>query len=196
MPSASGAVGAIAFRLNGSTAMSLFRIIPNKMAASADAETDHVHPDRGDPEPGDPEVPARQGSAGRRHRRFPRCRGRRAQASPLAGRLFDIPGVTGVFFGYDFITVTKDGRPDWQHLKPAILGAIMEHFMSGAPVMARGRQADAPATERRRVLRQGRRRDRRHDQGTARHARAPGRGPGRRRHHLPRLSRTAPCSCT
>lgn len=57
------------------------------------------------------------------------------QVSPLAGRLFDIPGVTGVFFGYDFITVTKDG-PDWQHLKPAILGAIMEHFMSGQPVMA------------------------------------------------------------
>jgi Fe-S cluster biogenesis protein NfuA len=56
-------------------------------------------------------------------------------ASPLAGRLFDIPGVTGVFFGYDFVTVSKDG-PEWQHLKPAILGAIMEHFMSGQPVMA------------------------------------------------------------
>jgi Fe-S cluster biogenesis protein NfuA len=61
-------------------------------------------------------------------------------ASPLAGRLFDIPGVVGVFFGYDFITVTKDGQ-DWQHLKPAILGAIMEQFMSGAPVMASGGQA-------------------------------------------------------
>ena len=55
-------------------------------------------------------------------------------ASPLAGRLFDIAGVTGVFFGYDFITVSKDGA-DWQHLKPAILGTIMEHFMSGTPVM-------------------------------------------------------------
>lgn len=63
-------------------------------------------------------------------------------ASPLAGRLFDIPGVTGVFFGYDFITVSKDG-PDWQHLKPAILGSIMEHFMSGAPVMARDSAAGA-----------------------------------------------------
>ncbi len=61
------------------------------------------------------------------------------QSSPLAGRIFDIPGVTGVFFGYDFITVTKDG-PDWQHLKPAILGAIMEQFMSGTPVMAQGGQ--------------------------------------------------------
>jgi Fe-S cluster biogenesis protein NfuA len=56
-------------------------------------------------------------------------------ASPLAARLFDIAGVTGVFFGYDFITVTREG-PDWQHLKPAILGAIMEHFMTGHPVMA------------------------------------------------------------
>ncbi|MBO6718080.1 MAG: NifU family protein [Rhizobiaceae bacterium] len=59
-------------------------------------------------------------------------------ASPLAGRLFDVPGVTGVFLGYDFITVTKSDEPDWQHLKPAILGAIMEHFMSGVPVMVDG----------------------------------------------------------
>ncbi len=65
-----------------------------------------------------------------------------AQASPLAGRLFEVPGVTGVFFGYDFVTVTKDGA-DWQHLKPAILGTIMEHFMSGQPVMATGSQAQA-----------------------------------------------------
>lgn len=57
------------------------------------------------------------------------------QSSPLAGRLFDIPGVTGVFFGYDFITVSKEGA-DWQHLKPAVLGTIMEHFMSNQPVMA------------------------------------------------------------
>ena len=63
-----------------------------------------------------------------------------AAASPLAGRLFSIPGVTGVFFGYDFVTVTKEDGPDWQHLKPAILGSIMEHFMSGAPVMATGGQ--------------------------------------------------------
>nr|WP_316651928.1 NifU family protein [uncultured Gellertiella sp.] len=58
-----------------------------------------------------------------------------ADRSPLALALFSIPGVTGVFFGYDFVTVTK-GDQDWQHLKPAILGTIMEHFMSGAPVMA------------------------------------------------------------
>jgi len=65
-----------------------------------------------------------------------------SEASPLAGRLFEVPGVTGVFFGYDFITVSKDGA-DWQHLKPAILGTIMEHFMSGQPVMATGSQARA-----------------------------------------------------
>ena len=57
-------------------------------------------------------------------------------ASPLAGRLFDVPGVSGVFFGYDFVTITKDEAVEWQHVKPALLGAIMEHFMSGQPVMA------------------------------------------------------------
>ena len=57
-----------------------------------------------------------------------------AARSPLASRLFGISGVKGVFFGYDFVTVTKaDG--EWQHLKPAILGAIMEHFMSGQPIV-------------------------------------------------------------
>ena len=60
-----------------------------------------------------------------------------AGRSPLAERLFDVPGVSGVFYGYDFVTVTKaDG--DWQHLKPSILGAIMEHYMSGAPLLADG----------------------------------------------------------
>ena len=63
--------------------------------------------------------------------------------SPLAARLFGVPGVTGVFFGYDFVTVTKDETPDWQHIKPAILGAIMEHFMTGAPVMAADEGAGA-----------------------------------------------------
>src|SRR5690606_30032213 len=57
--------------------------------------------------------------------------------SPLAAKLFDIPGVTGVFYSSDFITVTK-GEGDWQHLKPAILGTIMEHYMSGAPILADG----------------------------------------------------------
>ena len=56
-----------------------------------------------------------------------------AAQSPLAERLFEIDGVSGVFFGSDFIAVTKtDG--EWQQLKPAILGAMMEHFMSGEPI--------------------------------------------------------------
>src|SRR5947209_10246351 len=57
-----------------------------------------------------------------------------AAQSPLAERLFDIPGVSGVFFGSDFITVSK-ASGEWQQLKPAILGAIMEHFMSGAAIV-------------------------------------------------------------
>ena len=59
-----------------------------------------------------------------------------AAQSPLAGKLFAIDGVTGVFFGYDFVTITKDDASEWPHLKPAILAGIMEHFMSDAPVMA------------------------------------------------------------
>ncbi|MCP3474384.1 NifU family protein [Bradyrhizobium sp. CCGUVB1N3] len=60
-----------------------------------------------------------------------------AARSPLAERLFDVPGVTSVFYGSDFITVTK-ASGEWQQLKPAILGAIMEHYMSGAPLLADG----------------------------------------------------------
>ncbi len=55
--------------------------------------------------------------------------------SPLAERLFTLPEVTGVFFGADFVTVTKSGDGDWRHLKPAILAEIMEHFTSGRPVL-------------------------------------------------------------
>ncbi|MEZ5889817.1 MAG: NifU family protein [Xanthobacteraceae bacterium] len=64
-----------------------------------------------------------------------------AAQSPLAARLFDIPGVGGVFFGSDFIAITRTSG-EWQQLKPAILGAIMAHFMSGAPLLT----SDAPAT--------------------------------------------------
>jgi Fe-S cluster biogenesis protein NfuA len=60
-----------------------------------------------------------------------------AGQSPLAERLFGIAGISGVFFGSDFIAVTK-GDGEWQQLKPMILGAIMEHFMSGEPLLARG----------------------------------------------------------
>ena len=60
-----------------------------------------------------------------------------AAASPLAEKLFAIDGVQAVFFGSDFVTVTK-GAAEWAHLKPAILGAIMEHYMSGAPLLRTG----------------------------------------------------------
>ncbi|MCM2563498.1 NifU family protein [Lutimaribacter sp. EGI FJ00015] len=55
--------------------------------------------------------------------------------SPLASRIFAVDGVTGVFFGTDFVTVTKGEAVDWDHIKPAILGAIMEHYQSGQPAM-------------------------------------------------------------
>ena len=54
--------------------------------------------------------------------------------SPLAARLFEIDGVTGVFLGSDFISVSK-GEGEWQHLKPAILGAIMEHYLSNESIL-------------------------------------------------------------
>src|SRR5579863_4123664 len=57
-----------------------------------------------------------------------------ALRSPLALALFETPEVSRVFFGADFISVTKrDG--DWKHLKPALLGVIMEHFTHGLPVL-------------------------------------------------------------
>lgn len=63
-----------------------------------------------------------------------------ARRSPLAERLFGIEGVAGIFFGSDFITVTKTADKDWHLMKPAILGAIMEHFTAGKPIIV-----DTPA---------------------------------------------------
>jgi len=58
-----------------------------------------------------------------------------AERSPLARALFANSDVTRVFFGSDFISVTKSDTSEWQHLKPSILGAIMEHFTRGAPLL-------------------------------------------------------------
>ena len=58
-----------------------------------------------------------------------------AGRSPLARRIFAVEGVRGVFFGTDFVTVTKADGIAWDHIKPALLGAIMEHYQSGIPVM-------------------------------------------------------------
>jgi Fe-S cluster biogenesis protein NfuA len=70
-----------------------------------------------------------------------------ATRSPLAERLFAVDGVRGVFFGSDFIAVTKDDASEWQHLKPMILGGIMEHFMSGAPLLNGARAESDEADE-------------------------------------------------
>lgn len=64
-----------------------------------------------------------------------------AGGSPLATRVFAVPGVAGVFLGNDFVTVTKSDDTLWDHLKPSVLGAIMEHFQSGAPAL----EGDKPA---------------------------------------------------
>lgn len=69
-----------------------------------------------------------------------------AGSSPLARAVFGVPGVTGVFLGGDFITVTKAEGTDWAHVKPAILGAILEHFQSGRPAIE-GETADAHAVQ-------------------------------------------------
>jgi len=59
-----------------------------------------------------------------------------ASASPLAEALFAIEGVRRVFFGPDFLTVTKAGAEvDWGHIKAPILAAVMDHYTSGAPLL-------------------------------------------------------------
>jgi Fe-S cluster biogenesis protein NfuA len=69
-----------------------------------------------------------------------------AAKSPLAESLFGIEGVGGVFLGSDFITVTKS-TGEWPQLKPMILGAIMEHFMSGAPILKSGETTGEAETD-------------------------------------------------
>jgi NFU1 iron-sulfur cluster scaffold homolog, mitochondrial len=61
--------------------------------------------------------------------------------SSLAAALFALPGVARVFLGADFVTVTKTAGTDWQALRPLVLGAIMDHFMAGRPIIE-GQDAD------------------------------------------------------
>jgi len=61
-----------------------------------------------------------------------------AERSPLAAKLFQIKGVQGVFFGNDFISVTKANDADWQDLKAPILGSVMQHFSTKAPLFRDG----------------------------------------------------------
>lgn len=67
-----------------------------------------------------------------------------AATSPLAQRIFAVPGVAGVFLGLDFVTVTKAPEVQWDHLKPSVLGAIMEHFQSGQPAVLEAPAGAAP----------------------------------------------------
>jgi Fe-S cluster biogenesis protein NfuA len=60
---------------------------------------------------------------------------RSVERSPLAAALFTLPGVARVFLGGDFITVTKTDAVVWAELKPLVLGAIMDHFVAGRPVI-------------------------------------------------------------
>ncbi len=66
-----------------------------------------------------------------------------ASASPLAGALFAHDEVCGVFLGPDFVAITKTDAADWQMIKPALLGTLLEHFQSGAPVLT-GEGAEEP----------------------------------------------------
>ncbi|CBQ69388.1 related to NFU-1 protein (iron homeostasis) [Sporisorium reilianum SRZ2] len=56
---------------------------------------------------------------------------RSSMASPLAKKLFNIPGVISVFYGPDFVTVSKDAAHQWSTLKPEIYSSIMEFFTAG-----------------------------------------------------------------
>ena len=66
-----------------------------------------------------------------------------ASSSPLARRLFAVDGVSDVFLGQDFVSITKDESREWFTIKPGVLAAIMEHYASGMPVIENGHGDDA-----------------------------------------------------
>jgi len=68
-----------------------------------------------------------------------------AAVSPLASALFVLPDIRAVFFGGDFITVTKTEASNWDILKPQILTTVMEHYQSGLPLMGEAKLAKAEA---------------------------------------------------
>ena len=70
-----------------------------------------------------------------------------ASSSPLALRLFAVDGVTAVFFGADFVSVTKDETLEWYVLKPSILGALMEHLTAGLPIVEESADSPLPETD-------------------------------------------------
>lgn len=70
-----------------------------------------------------------------------------AECSPLAARLFRIEGVERIFFGADFVSVTKAADREWHLMKPVILGVVMEHFTTGQPLIDEAAMAAAPDTD-------------------------------------------------
>lgn len=70
--------------------------------------------------------------------------GQPCENSPLARRLMDVEGVTGVFFGSDFVTITREPTQEWHLLKPPILGILMEHFVANLPVVTGEGATSAP----------------------------------------------------
>jgi NFU1 iron-sulfur cluster scaffold homolog, mitochondrial len=70
-----------------------------------------------------------------------------ASASPLASALFAISGVKTVFLGSDFVAITKTDEADWSHLKPQALASIMDHFVSGAPIIAGAVRSEETSVE-------------------------------------------------
>jgi Fe-S cluster biogenesis protein NfuA len=70
-----------------------------------------------------------------------------AVRSPLATAIFALPGVARVFLGGDFVSVTKTDAITWAALKPQVLGAVMEHFMSGRPIIEGDADPDSDLVE-------------------------------------------------
>ncbi|MBN8521167.1 MAG: NifU family protein [Alphaproteobacteria bacterium] len=70
-----------------------------------------------------------------------------AVASPLVESFFQLPGVRGVFLGADFISITKDDQTEWSSLKMPVMSAIMDHFMSGMPLIREGHDAVDTASD-------------------------------------------------
>jgi len=68
-----------------------------------------------------------------------------AKISPLASALFVLPDIRAIFYGSDFITVTKTEASSWEILKPQILTTVMEHYQSGLPLMREGAAAKKEA---------------------------------------------------
>mmetsp|Transcript_6727 Transcript_6727/g.17238 ORF Transcript_6727/g.17238 Transcript_6727/m.17238 type:complete len:311 (-) Transcript_6727:361-1293(-) len=71
---------------------------------------------------------------------------REGMASPLAKKLFNVDGVTGVFFGADFVTVTKSDEYDWGVLKPEVFAAVMDFYASGENIITEEDELNASGT--------------------------------------------------